>query len=551
MTDTIISIPVTAVRNQSSELSQSRPCLSQLITNTLGVEQSTRFLSSNKPSLTVTSQPRPISPLPLYESNSDVEIAAEESKSGCLSFCCDNLIMNIPRTFSALWNSSRDKCIQKLQDSTTRALDEIVNNFETQRAELESKVMNLLGCDERTAIKYTAIVMKTARFERETTLLKDTMELLSEELVCLKRNNPEETAILLSEKSIQLNKMEGRLNEIKIELALTEINYHEQKGLLETLKKEESLLNTANATDIIRFFMQEIFDIKSTVTLGNVSYGIEHGWFSPAYTRTALQFRLVLSPEDVTRMLLSREIPRTLSPELYLNNDVGIRSRLPVLRKIAHIDESKINVSVSAGGMIRDRIGLGCVLNLNQENKEYQFDKKKGWMFFHEQLARVRVNASLSGGKVRAGVQFSNYASISISKSIYSLNDENLKILSNLGITLTSATVAGGMAYWLLPPDITQTAGLAVAGQVAGGYIAAHIPGVIPNKSVTQSMEFNNMGATLGVPAHTGVGAGIVFRAAGKIPVVTKLRNTPYTPNQDSNIAGEKPVRQRKMLNKS
>ncbi|MBF6638973.1 hypothetical protein ITX54_20130 [Rouxiella silvae] len=332
-----------------------------------------------------------------------------------------------------------------------------------------------------------------------------------------------------------------------------EAQFDEQSKVLSMLKKESSFLDNLDAYEVTKAFFFDVITFKSTVALGYISYGQEFNTFTSAYTRGAVQSRLVIPYEDLVSMISrhekpegkqkekQKEKPKIISPDIYINTEVGIKTSFPILGTLANIDEKNVNLSIGTGAMIRDRIGIGCTLEYNPTTKKYEFDNQQGFKLVHEQLARGRVNLSLLGSEVRAGVQGSVYASMSVSKAVYSVDDEKLKILANLGITAASATSAGALAYFFLPPDVARTTGATVAGQMVGGYLAAKIPKIAPNKQITQSMEVNNAGVALGVPVQTGFGGGLVFRGSGKIPILSRVPKATAPQSQ----AGEMQVRRR------
>ncbi|KQN49453.1 hypothetical protein ASE93_06030 [Serratia sp. Leaf50] len=465
----------------------------------------------------------------------DVSADVKRDNLGCLS-----LLTNISYKIGNLWRSAKNEYIKQLENNVTKALNKLAYDISSEREELVARMIPLLVTDEETARKYVTTVIEKARFE-------SLIELLKEEISCREKILKKDEDFLKENESIDenlntqvdnhheiLTKMEGEINNFKKKI-------DEENNTLEQLKKDNSLFESPEVYKVIKDFILNVIKLKTVVVLGYISYGQEFTRISSAYTRGAVQLRLVIPYEGVLGLISHHEKPEKLSPDIYFNTEVGIKASFPILRELANIDEKKVNLSTGTGLMIRDRIGIGCTLEYNPIIKKYEFDTQQGFKLVHEQLVRGRVNLSLLGSEVRAGVQGSVYASISVSKAVYSTDDEKLKIFANLGVTGVNAALCGSLAYFLFPPDVATTVGAAVAGQVLGGYMAAKIPKIAPNKQTTQSMEVNNAGVALGVPVQTGFGGGLVFRGSGKIPILSRVPKATAPQSQ----AGEMQVRRR------
>ncbi|ORJ21973.1 hypothetical protein BS639_06640 [Rouxiella silvae] len=467
---------------------------------------------------------------------------AKKDNVGCLSFLTNNVLTNIPHTIGNLWTSAKNECVKQLERKVTGEINKLTDSIVSEHDCLVNNLMKFLATDEETTKKYVSIAIEKARLDFIVEFLKEEISSLQE--VLGSEVTHFEGSVSENEKerlTIQMEVNKTRLSEMKGKLHSFEAQFDEQSKVLSMLKKESSFSDNLDAYKVTKAFFFDVITFKSTVALGYISYGREFNTFTSAYTRGAVQSRLVIPYEDLVSMISHHEKPKKLSPDIYLNTEVGIKTSFPILGTLANIDEKKVNFSIGTGAMIRDRIGIGCTLEYNPIIKKYEFDTQQGFKLVHEQLARGRVNLSLLGSEVRAGVQGSVYASISVSKAVYSTDDEKLKIFANLGVTGVSAASLGLLAYFLLPPDVATTAGTAVAGQVVGGYLAAKIPKIAPNKQITQSMEVNNAGVALGVPVQTGFGGGLVFRGSGKIPILSRVPKATAPQSQ----AGEMQVRRR------
>jgi len=508
-----------------------------LVSHVKGIKQAT-VLQSCFPPDTVVHQP--ISSPSRSREFTAIDMITEVKKDnvGCLSFLTNNVLTNIPHTIGNRWHSAKNECIKQLASKATEAINKLGDDILSEHKALVVKVMDLLMTDEKTTKVYVSIAIEKARLGFIVKFLKE--EIASLKGVLRSEETRFEGSDSENEKEKLIIQMEGnknRLSEMKAKLHSFEAQFDEKSKALDMLKKENSFLDSLEAYEVIKAFFFDVVTFKSTVALGYISYGQEFNDFTSAYTRGAVQGRFVIPYEDLVSMISrhekpegkqkerQKEKPKIISPDIYINTEVGIKTSFPILGTLANIDEKNVNLSIGTGAMIRDRIGIGCTLEYNPTTKKYEFDNQKGFKLVHEQLARGRVNLSLLGSEVRAGVQGSVYASMSVSKAVYSVDDEKLKILANLGITAASATSAGALAYFFLPPDVARTTGATVAGQMVGGYLAAKIPKIAPNKQITQSMEVNNAGVALGVPVQTGFGGGVVFRGSGKIEIVSKAPN--------------------------
>ncbi|WP_369788968.1 hypothetical protein [Rouxiella sp. WC2420] len=444
---------------------------------------------------------------------------AKKDNAFCLGFFTDNTVCNIPNTISYLWGFAKKECVNQLERNVTQAINKLSDEIMNEASGLVDQIMSLLVADEETTKKYVSAAIEKARLEQIVELL---MSEVGEREKILERNRElyeDNGREVLKNQMDEDNKVLDILN-VRLDCFKSQLD--ESNNVLEILRGETSLLNNFDAYKVIKSFLLNLVKFKSTVALGYISYGQEYDAFSPAYSRVTGQVRLVISPEDVMGMIARHEHPQKISPDIYLNTEVGVRTSFPVLEKLANINEKSVSLNLGSGVMMRDRLGVGCVLQYNPEKKSYEIGHWKDWTFVHEQLTRARVNVSLLGSEFRVGVQGSNYASSSVNKAIYSFGKEKIKIISNIGITAASAASTGMLAYMFLPPDIARTFGAGVAGQMIGGYLAGKLPKVAPSKQSTQSIEINNAGIALGVPVQTGLGGGLVFRGSGKIPIVSR-----------------------------